>query len=989
MSAVRWGLPALCALVVAVPAHAQSHVAGEVIDASSLRPIAGASVTIDEGALGTLTDGQGRFRIGNVAEGDVLIRVAMLGYRTATQVVPAGGPSVRIALEPSAIALDAIVVTGTTDATQRRALGNSVATIDASRVVSQQQIANVSQLLQARAGGVSVVQPSGMAGGGSRIMIRGPGSFSSAGDPLIYVDGVRVNSANNIGPLGPQAGGAGTPRALSRLDDINPADIERIEIIRGPAAATLYGSEASAGVIQIITKRGASGQTRFNVNLSQGASWFNDAENRLPTTWGVNPTSGQVESLSLSRLEQEAGSPLFRTGHLQGVGLNLRGGSDFTQYYAGIDFNRDEGVIPSNNHESMRGRLNLSLAPRSNVHTDVSLGFNVGETTLFNANYLGSIIYSSPSLLDSPNRGFLIAPAPAISEIFHYTQDINRYQANVTLRHAATSWLNHRLTTGVDFSNQRGEFFRPVTPQQYQGLFSPTFNRGTKVVDRTTATFTTADYAANAVWRASHSVGATTSVGAQYNRRFQRVEGVTGSEFPAPGVSTISAASVISGSENFLEESSVGVFFQQQVSWRDRLFVTGAIRADDHSAFGADFELVTYPKLSASWVVSDESFWLSDWMNAFRLRAAYGESGQQPATFAAIRTYMPISGENDQPAGSPQSPGNPDLGPERGREIEVGFDGALFADRLGLEFTYYRQKTSDVIVQRAAAPSAGFIGAEFINAGEVLNRGFEALVRATPYRGADLAWDLTLNVSNNQNRVLSIGVPGEFISVGWIPNRHQVGFPANSYFVRKIVSAELDGNGNPQNVLCDGGTGRDGLEPGGTPVPCSQAPALYHGKPYYDWVTSVGSTVTLFNRLNLSALFDVRAGGQMFESVDFWNCSALLNHEIVFFPERYSAEKVAECRMGVGFTGTTRIQDNGFTKLRELSLNYSLPNAWAGRLGATAASVTLAGRNLYTWTSFDGLDPEVFTPVNYMGGAHTELTLPLPRTLVTTVNLTF
>ncbi len=973
----------------ALLAQQQAVVGGVVLESGTLRPLGGAQVVVEGTGTGTLTDAAGRFRIEGLTGRQVTLRIVMLGYRTRTVDARVGQVDLRILMEESAIALDEIVVTGTPGQMQKRALGNSLAEIDAGGAVETQPITSVGELLQARAAGVQVDEQMGVAGGGSRILIRGPGSLSFSGNPLIYVDGVRINSDPNTGPSYGQAGGAGAPSAVSRLNDINPSDIERIEIIKGPAAATLYGTEASAGVIQIITKKGTRGQTRMSARIRQGANWFYDAANRMPTTWGFNPASGQVESLNLVQREADAGNPLFRTGHLQSYGLNISGGTESVRYYSGLEMNLNEGVIPSNDDESYNGRLNLSVTPRPDLNADVGFAFNVGRTTLFHALYFGSIIYSMPALLDTPNRGYLVAPAEAWTDIFDYNQDINRYQANVTLSHEPLDWLSQRFTGGLDFTNQRFEILHPVTPQEYRIFFGPSFNRGGKTVERTTTTFATMDYAATASFNPTDFLGSSTSFGAQYYRTFTRFENVSGNEFPAAGVETVSGASLISGSENFIEEVTVGTYLQQQFSWEDRIFATVAVRADDHSAFGAEFDLVTYPKFSASWVLSEESFWPTDLVNTFKARAAYGESGQQPSTFAAIRTYTPITGESDVPAGSPQAPGNPELGPERGREIEVGFDAALLDDRIGVEFTYYDQLTSDVIIQRSVAPSGGFTGTQYINAGEIANKGFESLIRATPYRSNVLAWDLTLNLSKNSNEVVSLGVDAPFIAVGWIPNRHQIGFPVDSYFRKKIVSADLDGDGNLVNVMCDGGTGKDGLEPGGAPVDCASAPYLYVGKPFHDWISSFSTTITLFDRVQLSGLLDFKYGGQIFESIEYWNCAALLNHELVYFPERYPAERVAECRWGLDYIGTTRIQDNGFTKLRELSLNYALPERWAGFIGADAASITVAGRNLFTWTDFDGLDPETFTPVNYMRSAHTELTVPLPRSFMTTINLTF
>jgi outer membrane receptor protein involved in Fe transport len=527
-----------------------------------------------------------------------------------------------------------------------------------------------------------------------------------------------------------------------------------------------------------------------------------------------------------------------------------------------------------------------------------------------------------------------------------------------------------------------------VVPQEYRAFFSPTFNQGSKSISRIGTTFNTLDYSATATFTPTRRLGSTSSVGLQYYRTFARSEALSGQQFPAPGVTTVSGTAIRAASEGFVEDVTLGVYAQQQFSWNDRLFLTGAIRADDNSAFGADFDLVTYPKVSASWVISEEPFWKLGFVNSLKLRGAYGESGQQPSAFAAIRTYDPITGEADAPAATPQSPGNPTLGPERAREVEIGFEASLLNDRLGVDFTYYDRKTRDAIIQRAVAPSSGYTGAQFINAGSISNKGFEVLARGRAVEARNVLWDLSLNLARNKNKVVDLGIDANFIAVGWIPNRHQEGFPLDAYFRKRIVSAELQ-NGNPVNVLCDGGTGQQGVEPGGAAVPCAQAPYLYLGKPYFDWSGAFTSTLTLFSRLTLGTVLDFRYGGQMFESLNWWNCSSLLNHEIVYYPERYDPKYVAECRTGLDVIGTTRIQDAGYTKLRELSLNYVLPARWARHVGASRASVTLAGRNLHTWTGFDGLDPETFTSVNWLLSAHTELVLPLPRTIMATVNVEF
>jgi len=328
------------------------------------------------------------------------------------------------------------------------------------------------------------------------------------------------------------------------------------------------------------------------------------------------------------------------------------------------------------------------------------------------------------------------------------------------------------------------------------------------------------------------------------------------------------------------------------------------------------------------------------------------------------------------------------LGPERSAELEAGFEASMLNDRAGLDFTYYSRRTRDLILQTTVAPSGGYSGTQFINAGVVTNKGFELLARGRPLSRGNLLWDLTLNLSKNTNRVVNLGPGKQFLSTGWIPNRHQVGFPLNSYYRKKIVSADVT-NGAAGNAMCDGGTGRQGIEPGGAPVPCAQAPLLYLGHPYPDWNTALTSSVTAFRNWTVRATLDGRYGGTMFESLHYWNCAALLNHEGNYHPERYANTRVAECQLGLDYIGTSRIQSTDFVKLREISLSYDVPGRLLRYTRATRGSLTVAGRNLRTWTKYDGLDPETLTPVNYMRSAHTELVLPLPRTFLASVNLAF
>lgn len=303
-------------LLYAPVAAQDGSVSGTVISEQSQLPLGGAQVVVQGVGRGTLTDADGRFLIPGLSGPEITLRVVLLGYRTITRSVPVGATDLRIALSEAAIGLDEVIITGSPGGTQRRALGNAVTTIDAAEALELSAASDVSNLINGRAPGVIITPGTGRVGAGPSINIRGRSTISLNQQPLIYIDGVRVN--NDIG-TGPQIAGIA---AVSRLNDVNPADIESMEIIKGPAAATLYGTEAANGVIQIITKKGAAGAPRFTATVRQGTSWFQDAEERLGTNFARHPATGELLSFNAVRYEAERGRDLWDTGHLQGYLLS-------------------------------------------------------------------------------------------------------------------------------------------------------------------------------------------------------------------------------------------------------------------------------------------------------------------------------------------------------------------------------------------------------------------------------------------------------------------------------------------------------------------------------------------------------------------------------------------------------------------------------------------------------------------------------------------
>jgi TonB-linked SusC/RagA family outer membrane protein len=966
-------------LVSAERAAAQMSIGGMVISEQSLAPVAGAQVVVEGTGRGSLTATNGRFLIPGLQPGEVTLRVTRLGFRPATVTARVGDLDVRVSIAEQAVELDAVVVTGTAGAVRARELGNAIAQIHAADVVDNQPIQSVQDLIRGRAPGVVFTAGTGMAGAGSQIRVRGISSLSLSTRPLLYVDGIRVDNAGNSGPGVQGLGNA----VVSRLNDINPDDIESIEIIKGPAAATLYGTEASNGVIQIITKRGQVGRSVTNLKVRQGANWFANAENRMPISYWRNPRTGEIEELNIVRQERERGTPIFRTGHDQGYDLSFSGGAENVRYYLSGSWERQEGIERFNHLNRWSGRANLTVSPHNSLDVTGSLGYVSSDARLVWEGSGGGVMWSTTFatprrhyFVDGsphPARGFLTAPHEAFEHYF-VGQELGRFIGSVQLNHRPAHWFTQRLTIGSDASREGNNILAERTDDLIPFLGQVL---GSRTAGRREVTNNTFDYSGTFQFPLGQQLVSSTSLGGQFYRVFTTNVTATGTQFPAPGLTVVNAAAVQRGGESQVENATVGIFAQQQVGWRDRLFVTGALRADDNSAFGENFNLVYYPKGSVSWVVSEEPFFNFPVVSTLRFRAAYGQSGQQPAAFAALRTYSPVTGRGDQPAVTPQTVGNPDLGPERGKELELGFDSGFFDERVGLQLTYYDQRTTDAIVLRSVAPSTGFAGSQWVNIGEVLNRGLEMLIDVNPVRRQTVDWRVGLNLATNENEVIHLG--GEMESLvmnaqfGW---ESRVGYPASSFFHRRIVSAEITPEGRTANQMCD--DDRGGV------VACTQAPMVFLGRTTPKYEGAFNSAITLHDRVRIGALIDFRGGHVKWDGNTWVQCSIYWTCRENLYPQEADPLRLAAFERDL-FIQSPYVANAGYAALRELTASFTIPDRFIGRFGGTGATISVAGRNLHTWTNWPGLDPEVAYGHNW----YEQNNQPPPAQFMTTINLNF
>ncbi len=1018
-------------------AQATGTIRGSVVSENA-RPLAGAQVSIPGTGVGALTNSTGQFLLLNVPSGQHAVRVQMLGYGTSErQVTVTSGETARVdvQLAESAIALDELVVTGTAGGQQARALGNVVGRVSAAEIQELAPTPNVSDMLSVNVPGVRIMATGGEVGAGGVQRIRGASSVSLGGDPLVYVDGVRVSGGNRIGGVGTVAFNHGEP---SPINDIPPETIESIEVIKGPAAATLYGTEASNGVINIITKQGAIGEPRIDVRLRQGAYWLPDPVNYFSPTYyrcrGVSQTvdvdpslqceRGDVVEVRVLKVDKEIyGNDWFQTGMRPAFGADVSGGAGTLRYFFSADWDKEEGYVDYNFRDRLSGRANLSFNPMEELSFDFNLGSvrSTAQSASPQQPITTAIIWGCPSpgcepgsgassALDGPRRGYIGYLPERFEEDIEGFQFVDRTTSGLTVTHNPFEWFTHRLVVGGDFSSIRDtRLFRAG------GKLGMSNSSGRRDVGNTRSTYMSADYGASATWNPLASLSATTSAGTQFYRRLRESTLSRGDNFPVEALELVSSAAVRTASEEFVENRSLGVYFQEELGWRNRFFLTGAVRGDDNSAFGENFSFVVYPKLSASWVVSEEPFAQNlPWLTTFRLRGAWGRAGTQPDVFDAVRTYEPVTGFEGSPAIIPENVGNPDLKPEVGDEIELGFDAGLLEDRLSAEFTYFRQRTLDALIRVPTLPSLGFPGFQFQNLGETRNQGIEIALNAQAYRSGNVGLDLSFTLASAKNEIVDLG-PQDFVIQNVTEGQYMVpGFPIGGIFAKRVVSAELQGlpifnptTGLPQRQrtiassrMCEGGElveGTNFSRGGGAAVPCDQAPLVYWGQPLPVWSGSGSVNLTLFQNLTLYGLVDFIQGRT-------WINGDIRSSAHSFFQTRAVVEgndPIILSYLDMGAEGRPQpgIMSGDFAKLRTISAQYRLPSAWADRLGASRMTFTAALDNvaILWWGDRElfgvrAIDPE---RNDQTGGdtpgvdASVQEGWPMGRRLTTAIRLTF
>ncbi len=943
----RWCIAAIAA--VAVPAalaaqQATGTIAGTVVEQSTGAPLAGAQVSIPATHQGAIVGPDGKFRIPGVAIGRTTVRAQLLGFEPSQQVVVVtadGTVQADFRLKRTAVMLSDIVVTATGEE-RTKEIGTAMSSIDQA-ALARAPVVDLQQALVGRTSGVTVLSNSGQPGAGGTIRLRGINSISQGNSPLIYVDGVRIYN-----------GGTGTSvvgrQETKPLNDIDASDIDHIEIVKGPAATTLYGTEASGGVIQIFTKHGAAGRPQWHAEITQGMNSMGHVGPKSdPTGLFLNKCSG-VHTNGVGATFEDATCPAsgswLRDGAVQRYNASVRGGSADVTYYLGGNVNQSMGVLPEGGNRDAGVSGNFTFRPAT--------GFEFGLSSQYTARHVDWVAdgnSANGALLNisrGPNSSFkgsgcVDAVTTCITnatlfDVTSYTKQ-NHYINGITAKYDAEGAFSTRLNVGYDYDDALLASEYPFGfPRQALGqLWQTQWNR----------TLITTDFAAN--WK--HAFGSdwqtTSSVGGQmFDSRYRNVD-LESDYFAGPGVPVLTSGSLRQiNSATDERVINAGFFLQEVVGWRDRVFVTAGLREDGNSAFGKSFGLQQYPKLSASYVMSEEPWWHVPHVETFKLRGAIGESGKAPGAFDAVRTWNPVAAQNGQPAFTPAQVGNPDLGPERTRETEIGFDLSAFNGVLGVNATYYQQHTLGALIPVQLPPSNGFTNTQLENVGKLQNTGAELTVDAELLRRANVEWEARLNYTKVVSRAVDLG--GQSITIQALSDTYvREGYPVPSYFGYKVT--------NP-NAIAD-------------PVVDTNA---FLGATYPDRIITPSTSITLWRNWKIDAIGEWQLGGHLLNAVGYQNANLDIWQPCYDVRTKLRAAAAGDASALNDVTALQRakctivsanrdysywVEPANFFKLRSITVTYAIPERLVR--GLHDASLSLSGTNLWTSTNYTGTDPEV------------------------------
>ncbi|HET9986555.1 MAG TPA: SusC/RagA family TonB-linked outer membrane protein [Longimicrobiales bacterium] len=970
-------------------------VTGHVTDATSGKPLIGAEVFVpgpggaSSATYGAVTDAEGNFTL-RVPSTATRLSVRLIGYKAKELAISS---RMDVALATDVLNLDEIVVTGQATGVSKRNLANAVSVVNAAEL-NQVPAASVENQLYGKVAGANIQSNSGAPGGGNSVQLRGVSTIIGNSRPLYVVDGVLVSDdaiqsgANSITQAG--SGISNTQdNAPNRIADLNPADIERIEVLKGASAAAIYGSRANNGVIIITTKRGTPGKARYQlaqrVGFSELSKEWGSRSFTLPsavaTYCGSNPSAscqanigqyfdadGSPKQVFDHEKELAGGHPLSHQTE-----LSVSGGSDKTTYYASGLVQHDGGVVKGTYYDKQSLRVNLDqvASPTLNFHLASSFthskdgrGFTNNDNT--STSYYVALM-GTPNFVDLrpdaqgiyPANPFQTSNPLQTAALARNDEDVYRFLGSLSgtwdvfKRERQSLQLSAR--GGADVFNQDNLVYSPQE-LQYEPINNPNFP-GTSVIGSALSRQYNADLnAVHAFTPASNLFTATTSAGIQYKFTDLDVTRVL-TQGLFPGQQNAGSGTRYLPEEIRARSKDFGAFVQEELVLRDRLTLTGSVRADRSSSNADPDQWFYYPKANASyrWGVNRGP------IGELKFRGAFGQSGNAPLYGQKFNSLNPGNLVGMQTLALGTVAVAPDLHPERQTEFEGGLDAYLFRDRASLDVTYFDRRVNELLLQRALPPSTGFATALYNSHGQLTSKGVEAALHAAVVQTRGFEWSTHATFTKWSSVIDSLDVP-PFNS-------------PNGGFGTSLGAGRIEQGKSATQIV-----GRDTIAFEDDPR-CLEALGVEAGsgkcKPGTRIVTKLGDATPDF-RMGFANEFRYRAF-RLSSTIDWQHGGDAINLTGFLYDANQNTKdfdepcKLDGCRAGEtmgqyrlrvypGKTNRPWIEDASFVKLREVSLTYDVPATLlrsAGLGGASSLQITLSGRNLATFTGYKGFDPEV------------------------------
>jgi TonB-linked SusC/RagA family outer membrane protein len=1015
------------------------ELSGRVTADGDASPLPGVNVSVKGTTTGTQTDSDGHYRL-RVANTNAVLVFSSIGYESQ-EITTGNRNSINVVLKQDNKQLNEVVVTALGIGRQKKDLGYATQSVDAAQITQNRQT-NVVNALQGKVAGVTITSTGGAPGQGARILIRGINSLDVSRDnqPLFVVDGIFLdNSTSTIGS------GAASRGASNRAADINPDDVETINILKGGAATALYGLRGANGVVVITTKSGKAGAFRANVSSTFGienVDKYPEVQDKYTIGFGgvynpqdFFPSWGPTveEAIKIDPTHPQKLYNHFRDAYKTGKqyqnNLSFSGGTDKVTFLTSIGHLRHEGVIPFTNFNKLSVRLNtnVKISPKFSVNSTLNYINSGGDR--YNADRFNeSLSYWSPRY---DVRDFLKADGtqntygngnPIYGAYTNKLRDnVNRLIGGLNFSYTPLKWLTLNYRAGLDtYSDSRIRTAPGPTGITGERLFEDN-NLGFIYQYNTNFRAITSTFTASANTKIGQNLNTTVRLGHDlYDRRI-RSFGAEGNELTVYNYYDLRNAKTITPVQGGEDYHLMGIFGELTLDYKDFLFLTLTGRNDVTSSLRAPNNSFFYPSASLSYIFSQQ-FKLPEVISLGKLRASYAKIGKDASPYSTITGYSPYVQLPSGLTGFTRSAllGDPSLRPEFTDTFEAGVEMGFLNNRLGLDFTYYNSLSSDQIILVNVSSATGYERAA-INSGSMRNRGIELILRATPVRTNKFSWDMNVNFSANRNKILSIreglteinyasqsGYANSTVTMRLVPGYAYGNLYGRSY--QRYYENAADANISP--VL-------DRNRPivigaNGFPVINTTQKILGNSQP--KWIGGFNNTFR-YGNLTLNVLFDARVGQYRYNQLGNWFSA----FGIAKYTEDRNDIKVFEGVLangspntkpvwlgqgkgpdgedyGIGYyrnihrgVSENFVEDASWARLRSAGLTYSLPvSLFQNSSVIKNASVSVTGNNLAIWTNYSGYDPETSsTDSGSNVDGFTGFTYPAVRSFLFTLNLGF